>query len=89
MKPDRMILVCGKNCMPCRQLESWLNENNLEIDHIFGEDDLDFCRKYQLRQTPSLVLIEDPKEGISTYEAYQVISGYDAIKEYLESIYCL
>ena len=89
VKPDKMILMCGKNCMPCRQLEAWLEENNLEIETIFGEDNLDLCRTYQVSRTPSLVLIESAKPEISTYDAYQVISGYEEIKEYLESVYVI
>lgn len=85
MKPNRMILICGKNCMPCRMLENWMQEHNIEIEHVFGEDNLDLCRKYQVMRTPTLVLIEDPIEGVSSYEAHETISGFEDIKSYLEN----
>lgn len=86
MKIDKMLLICGKMCMPCRQLKTWMEENNIEIETVFGEDNLDLCRKYQVRQTPTLVLIEEPKTE-DGYEAHLTYSGYEDIKKYLESIY--
>jgi len=84
MKPNRMLLICGKNCMPCRQLEAWMQENNIEVERVFGEDNLDLCRKYQVMRAPTLVLIEDPVDGVSGYEAHETISGFEDIKSYFE-----
>ena len=85
VKPNRMLIIKGHTCMPCRMLEEWLKEHGLDIDSIYGEDNLDLCRKYQVQQTPSLVLIEDPVEGVSTYEAHEVISGLENIISYFEN----
>ena len=74
-------LVCGKMCMPCNLLKEWLTENNVEVDTMFGEDNMDFCRFYQVRKTPSLVITW--KEDGSDYEGYEVIDDVEKIKEYL------
>lgn len=87
MKPNRMFIIKGHTCMPCRMLEEWLSDHNLEVESIYGEDNMDICRKYQVLQTPSLVLVEDPVEGVSTYEAHQVISGLEKIIEFFEGVY--
>ena len=84
MKVDKMILICGKNCMPCRMLENWLNEHSIEVETIFGEDNIDLCRKSQVSRTPTLVLIEDPatEDG---YEAHLTYSGFEDIVKYFEN----
>lgn len=79
----RKILVVGKMCMPCRQLKDWLAEHHIELETIVGEDDMQFCRTYNVRQTPSLVIIKDAVQP-STYDTYEVIAGKDPIIDYLE-----
>ena len=87
MKPSRMFIIKGHTCMPSKMLEDWLSDYNLEAESIYVEDNMDICRKYQVLQTPALVLVEDPVEGVSTYEAHQVITGLEKIIEFFESVY--
>lgn len=84
MKPDRIILICGKNCMPCRQLEEWMQDHEIEVETIFGEDNLDLCKKYQVMRTPTLLLITDPKDE-EECESHLLYSGFDEIVSYFES----
>lgn len=84
MKPDRTYLVIKKNSTECDELKKWLNEARLEFDEIDAENDSEFCRKYQISTVPSLVLIEDAKPGISTYDAHLVYTGYEDIIEAIE-----
>ena len=79
----RKVLVVGKMCMPCHQLQDWLKEHQIELETIYGEDDMQFCRTYGVRQTPSLVIMKDAVPP-SSYDTYEVIAGKDPIIEYLE-----
>ena len=84
MKVDKMILICGKNCMPCRQLENWMNEHHIEVETIFSEEHIDLCRKYNVLQTPTLVLIEYSTTD-NGYEAHLTYSGFEDVVKYFEN----
>ena len=83
-KPNKSLLIYGKDCKESKRLEEWLKSINLEFDSIYKEDDSETCRFYQIENTPTLLLIESAVPGISTYDAYLTFTGYDEIKEYLE-----
>lgn len=84
MKVDRKYLVVKKNDDECNKLKKWLEEAQLKLDEIDVEIDSKFCRTYQISTVPSLVVIEDAKAGISTYDAYLVYTGYEDIIEAIE-----
>ena len=84
MNVDRKYLVVKKNDNECDKLKKWLEEAQLEFDEIDSETDTEFCRTYQISTVPSLVVIEDAKPGISTYDAYLVYIGYEDIIEAIE-----
>lgn len=86
-KPDRSLLIYGKDCDESKKLKEWLKSVNLEFDSVYKEDDSKTCRFYQIEKTPTLLLIESAVPGISTYDAYLTYTGYDEIKEYLEMCY--
>jgi len=68
-----MKLYIGKHCMPCKMLEAWLNENNIKIDSVIAEEHMDDVEKFDIKQTPTLVLDNNI-----------VIAGKDSIQEYFE-----
>jgi glutathione S-transferase len=69
-----MQLAVGKNCIPCKLLKTWLQDNNITgIDLVDVEDNPDFVEKYDLKQTPSLVLDDNT-----------VIAGLGAIQDYFD-----
>lgn len=69
-----MILVSMTSCMPCKMVKQYIQENNIEgIEVINVEDHEDIVEKYNIRQTPSLILDDDT-----------VLAGKDNIIEYFE-----
>lgn len=81
----KKILVIGKTCMPCHQLQEWLAEKKIELETLVGEENMQFCRTYGICTTPTLVIINEA-EAPSTYDTYKTIPGKDAIIEYLEGM---
>jgi len=69
-----MILVSMTSCMPCKMVKQYIQENNIEgVEVINVEDHEDIVEKYNIRQTPSLILDDDT-----------VLAGKDNIIEYFE-----
>lgn len=78
----REVLVCGKMCMPCNMVKQWLNEHNIEVEIIYGEDDMQFCRTYGICKTPTLVIMKTVPQ--SSYEGFEKIDDPQAIINYFE-----
>ena len=76
----REVLICGKHCMPCNMVKQWLADNNIEVEIIYGEDNLDMCRFYGVSRTPTLLVIKQV-EG-SDYEGNLKYDTPEAIMEY-------
>lgn len=68
-----MKLFTGKFCMPCKMLKTWLDQNNIEVEEVLAEEHMDEVEKFNIKQTPSLVLDDST-----------VIAGKDNIVEYFE-----
>lgn len=68
-----MKLFTGKFCMPCKMLKTWLDQNNIEVEEVLAEEHMDEVEKFNIKQTPSLVLDDGT-----------VIAGKDNIVEYFE-----
>lgn len=68
-----MKLFTGKFCMPCKMLKTWLDQNNIEVEEVLAEEHMDKVEKFNIKQTPSLVLDDGT-----------VIAGKDNIVEYFE-----
>lgn len=69
-----MKIFTGKFCMPCKMLKQWLQENNIEIEEVLAEDNMDEVEKYDIKQTPTLLLDDGT-----------LIANKDDIIEYLEN----
>lgn len=82
---EKEILICGKFCMPCNMVKQWLADNNLEIETVYGEDNMDLCRSHHITRTPTLLITRDV-EG-SEYQAYECISTPEEIEKYLAKKY--
>lgn len=79
----RKVLVAGKMCMPCKQVKEWIEEHNInDVEILYGEDNMDFCRYYGVCKTPTLVVITQ-REG-SEYEGNVKIDTPEEIIAYLE-----
>lgn len=69
-----MILASMTTCMPCKMVKQYIKENNIEGIEIVNVDEReDLVEKYNLRQTPSLILDDGT-----------VLAGKDNIIEYFE-----
>jgi len=69
-----MILVSMTNCMPCKMVKQYFKDNNIKnIEIVDVEDHEDLVKKYNIKQTPSLILDDDT-----------VLAGKENIIEYFE-----
>jgi len=69
-----MILVSMTNCMPCKMVKQYFQENNIEgIEIVNVEDREDLVEQYSIKQTPTLIL----DDGTT-------LAGKDKIIEYFE-----
>ena len=51
-----MKLVVGKHCGACKALESWLDENNIQLEKMIAEDNMDEVNILGVKTLPTLVL---------------------------------
>ena len=50
------LLVRVSGCPNCEQIKNWLKENPIEdIEFINADENLDYCRKHNIRSVPCLV----------------------------------
>ena len=68
-----MKLVVGKHCGACRALESWLDENEIQLDKMIAEDNMEEVSGLGVKTLPTLVLDDNT-----------LVKGNENIKEYLK-----
>lgn len=47
--------MAGQNCPNCKMLKQMLGENALRVEFRLAEDNMDTCRKLNIRTIPALV----------------------------------
>lgn len=61
---NAMILV-GEHCQKCNMLKTMLGDNAMYVKFEKAEDNMDFCRKHNIRQVPAMYCYprtsEEPK----------------------------
>lgn len=68
-----MRLLTMPGCMPCKMVKQYFQDNNIEADIIDVTENEDLVEKYQIKQTPSLILDDDT-----------VLAGKDNIIDHFE-----
>lgn len=68
-----MKLVVGKHCGACRALESWMDENGIQLDKMIAEDNMDTVQELGVKSLPTLVLDDG-----------SLVKGNENIKEILK-----
>lgn len=51
-----MVLISGKKCPKCKILESLLNKKGIQYKTIFAEDNMDFCKRWDISTLPTLMI---------------------------------
>ena len=59
-----LLLFATKTCPNCRQAEKLLNDAGLAYRKVFCEDEPELARAYGVRQAPTLVSPENPREKL-------------------------
>lgn len=54
-----MKLLTMPGCMPCKMVKNYFSENNIEVEIIDVTENEDLVEKYEIKQTPSLILDDD------------------------------
>ena len=68
-----MRLLTMPGCMPCKMVKQYFQDNYIEADIIDVTENEDLVEKYQIKQTPSLILDDDT-----------VLAGKDNIIDHFE-----
>lgn len=51
-----MFIVTGERCPNCKMLKQMLGENALRVEFRLAEENMDICRKLNIRSIPALVI---------------------------------
>lgn len=57
-----IIKFSSKTCSPCKALQEYLTNNNLEVTSVDVEDDYEAAMKHNIRAVPTLIKLLDGEE---------------------------
>lgn len=68
---NKMKLVTGENCMPCKMLKQWLAERNIEVQEVYANENKELVDQFKIKSTPSLITEEGTVvQGLDNIQCY-------------------
>lgn len=79
-----MFLIVKKyGCPECERLHKYMNEKGTsDIEIRYAEDCMDFCREWNIRSVPTLMI---PVSDIKGILEYRKVNGVEEIVKYMEN----
>lgn len=51
-------------CAPCEQVDKWLKDNKVEVEHINAWDQPDMARQYKVHGCPTIVVVDNNNKEV-------------------------
>lgn len=78
---NHLVMITTTTCPNCKLAKEKLNKFGFKYDEVYADKDPEFAKKYNVRQAPTLLILNDSHEEIERYTSLGNISRY--VKEHI------
>lgn len=76
------LIVKKSGCMNCNMLKEYITSHNIQIDFVYAEDNMKYCREHNIKSVPALI-VERVNESDEIFE--EIIYGFEEIIKFMEA----